>query len=258
MSPGFLDRSLVYIMLKIFWDKLLTTTSGGALLIAFFSVISKLLGFLRDRLLASYFGAGDILDSYYAAFKLPDLIFNTLVLGALASAFIPVFTKVWLEDKQKAVRLANTILNYLLGALIILAALIFILAPYLMKFIVPGFGNEQLAMTVTFTRVMLVSIIFFGLSNVLGGILNSLKKFFSFSLAPVFYNLGIIFGITVFYPALGLVGLAWGVVLGSFLHFVIQLPEALRSGWKYRFLWRVTAEVKRILKLMLPRTLGLA
>ncbi|HLD27796.1 MAG TPA: murein biosynthesis integral membrane protein MurJ [Patescibacteria group bacterium] len=245
-------------MLKIFWDKLLTTTSGGALLIAFFSVISKLLGFLRDRLLASYFGAGDILDSYYAAFKLPDLIFNTLVLGALASAFIPVFTKVWLEDKQKAVRLANTILNYLLGALIILAALIFILAPYLMKFIVPGFGNEQLAMTVTFTRVMLVSIIFFGLSNVLGGILNSLKKFFSFSLAPVFYNLGIIFGITVFYPALGLVGLAWGVVLGSFLHFVIQLPEALRSGWKYRFLWRVTAEVKRILKLMLPRTLGLA
>jgi putative peptidoglycan lipid II flippase len=245
-------------MLKIFWDKLITTTSGGAVLIAFFSIISKLLGFLRDRLLASYFGAGEILDSYYAAFKLPDLIFNTLVLGALASAFIPIFTKVWLEDKDKAIRLSNTILNYLLGALIVLAALIFIMAPYLMKFIVPGFGSEQLSMTITFTRIMLLSIVFFGLSNVFGGILNSLKKFFSFSLAPVFYNLGIIFGITVFYPAMGIVGLAWGVVFGSLLHFLIQLPETLRSGWKYRFLWRITAEVKRILKLMLPRTLGLA
>src|SRR3989339_1461688 len=164
-------------MLKIFWDKLLTTTSGGAVLIAFFSVISKLLGLYRDRLLAAYFGAGPTLDSYYAAFKLPDLIFNTLVLGALASAFIPVFTRVWLEDKDRANRLANTILNYLMLALLLLSVLFFFLAPAIVRIIVPGFSSSQLQLTVSLTKIMLLSIIFFGISNIVGGILNSLKKF---------------------------------------------------------------------------------
>ena len=245
-------------MLYIFWNKLVTTTSGGAVLIAFFTIISKLLGLFRDRLLASYFGAGSLLDSYYAAFKLPDLIFNTLVLGALASAFIPVFTRIWLADKDRALKLSNTVLNYLMLALIILSALFVLLAPNIVNLIVPGFSGDQLRQTVDLTRIMLISIIFFGISNVIGGILNSLKKFLTFSLAPVFYNLGIILGILIFYPAFGFVGLAWGVVLGSGLHFLIQLPEVIRSGWVYRFSWQITDEVKRVFKLMLPRTLGLA
>src|SRR3989338_7822651 len=245
-------------MLYIFWNKLATTTSGGAVLIAFFTIISKLLGLFRDRLLASYFGAGSLLDSYYAAFKLPDLIFNTLVLGALASAFIPVFTRIWLADKDRALKLSNTVLNYLMVALIILSALFVFLAPNIVNLIVPGFSGDQLRQTVDLTRIMLLSIIFFGISNVIGGILNSLKKFLTFSLAPVFYNLGIILGILIFYPAFGFVGLAWGVVLVSGLHFLIQLPEVIRSGWVYRFSWQITDEVKRVFKLMLPRTLGLA
>ncbi len=245
-------------MLKSFWNKLVTTTAGGAVLIAFFSVISKLLGFYRDRLLAGHFGAGSLLDSYYAAFKLPDLIFNTLVLGALASAFIPVFTRIWLEDKTKALRLSNAILNYLVTTLIVLAAVFILIAPGIVGVIVPGFSGDQLNQTIDLTRIMLISIIFFGLSNVVGGILNSLRKFFSFSLAPVLYNLGIILGIIVFYPNFGINGLAWGVVFGSFLHFLIQLPEVIKSGWKYKFNWKFTAEVKKVLKLMLPRTIGLA
>lgn len=227
-------------------------------MIALFTVISKVLGLVRDRILANYFGAGSVLDSYYAAFKLPDLIFNSLVLGALASAFIPVFTRVWLEDKAKAYRLANVILNYLLLILIGLSGIMFFLAPDLTSLIVPGFVGEQLEQTIMLTRIMLLSIIFFGVSNVVGGILNSLKKFFTFSLAPVFYNLGIIFGITVFYPRLGLQGLAWGVVFGSLLHLLVQLPEVWQSGWHYRWFWQVTGEVKRVFKLMVPRTIGLA
>ncbi len=245
-------------MFRAFWTKLITTVSGGAILIAFFSLLSRLLGLLRDRLLASYFGAGPILDSYYAAFKLPDLIFNTLVLGALASAFIPVFSKVWFKNKPEALILANVVLNYLVLILIISALVMFWLAPKLVGLIVPGFGGAELSQTIALTRIMLWSIVWFGLSNVLGGLLNSLKKFFTFSLAPVFYNLGLILGIVWLYPWLGLTGLAWGVVLGSLLHFLIQLPEALNSGWRYAWAWRLTKGVKKVFQLMLPRTLGLA
>jgi len=244
--------------MKNFWTKLVTTVSGGAVLIAFFSVISKLLGLFRDRLLAASFGADAVLDSYYAAFKLPDLVFNTLVLGALASAFIPVFTRIWFQDKERAIKVSNTILNYLILILIVLSAVIFLIAPSLMPFIVPGFNQFQLEQTAMLTRIMLISIIFFGLSNVVGGILNSLKKFLTFSLAPVFYNLGIILGIIFFYPIFGIGGLAWGVVLGSILHFLIQLPEVIGSGWHYHWSWQITADVKRVFKLMIPRTLGLA
>ncbi|MCX6785555.1 MAG: murein biosynthesis integral membrane protein MurJ [Candidatus Komeilibacteria bacterium] len=245
-------------MLKIVWNKLVTTVSGGAILISFFSILSNLLGLIRDRTLAGYFGAGPILDSYYAAFKLPDLIFNTLVLGALASAFIPVFTRVWLENKERAYRLANTILNYLLITLIVLAAIMFFVAPMCTRLIVPGFNGSELAQTIALTRIMLLSIVFFGASNVVGGILNSLKKFLTFSLAPVFYNLGIIFGILVFYPIWGIKGLAWGVVFGSALHLLIQLPEVLRAGWRWQWFWGISLEVKRVFKLMVPRTVGLA
>ncbi|MDP2586996.1 MAG: murein biosynthesis integral membrane protein MurJ [Candidatus Komeilibacteria bacterium] len=245
-------------MLKVFWQKMVTTVSGGAVLIAFFSVVSRLLGLVRDRLLASYFGAGPILDSYYAAFKLPDLIFNTLVLGALASAFIPVFTRAWQVDRAKAVKLANVILNYLLVTLVVLSGLMILFAPQIVPLIVPGFSGVQLEQTIALTRIMLLSLIFFGLSNVVGGILNSLKKFFTFSLAPVFYNLGIIFGVAVLYPVQGLNGLAWGVVLGSLLHFLIQLPEVIKSGWVYQWQWRITVEAKRVFTLMVPRTIGLA
>lgn len=245
-------------MLKIFWQKLSTTTSGGAVLIAFFTIISKLLGLVRDRLLASTFGAGALLDTYYAAFKLPDLIFNTLVLGALAAAFIPVFTKLWLIDKERALRVANTVLNYLLLILLVLLAVVWLLADRLVPLFTPGFSLEQWQQTVVLTRIMLLSIVFFGISNVFGGILNSLRRFLTFSLAPVFYNLGIILGITAFWQWWGIEGLAWGVVFGSLLHFLIQLPETLKAGWFYQWAWRVSGEVKKIFRLMVPRMLGMA
>jgi len=163
-------------MFKSIWEKLSKTIMGGAILITFFTIISKILGLLRDRLLASYFGAGSLLDSYYAAFKLPDLIFNTLVLGALASAFIPVFTRVWCQDKIIAVKLANSIFNYLIAAIICLSSILYFTAPWLIPIITPGFNQPTMAQTINFTRIMLLSIVFFTASNVIGGILNSLKK----------------------------------------------------------------------------------
>ncbi|HAH03984.1 MAG: Virulence factor MviN [Parcubacteria group bacterium GW2011_GWA2_43_17] len=244
-------------MLRTIWDKLSHTVMGGAVLITFFTIISKIFGLVRDRLLASYFGAGSLLDSYYAAFKLPDLVFNTLVLGALASAFIPVFSKVWHENKAQAIYLSSSLLNYLLVFIAGISLAMFFLAPVLVPLIAPGFSPELFPLTVQFTRIMLLSIIFFTVSNIIGGILNSLRKFFTFSMAPLFYNLGIIGGITVFYPAVGPLGLAWGVVFGSILHLVVQLPEVIRSGWHYQWHWKITREVKKVATLMIPRTLGL-
>ena len=240
------------------WYKINNSIIGGALLIAVFSLLSKIFGLVRERLIAHNFGASELSDVYYSAFRLPDLIFNTLVLGALTSAFIPVFQKVWQQNKEKGLILANSLLNIFLIIISSLVILAIIFTPQLMSFITPGFNEIQLKEVISLTRIMLLAIIFFVGSNIIGGVLNSWKKFFSFSLAASFYNIGIIIGILYFYPFLGLTGLAWGVFLGAILHLLIQLPEAYKNGWHYRFTIKVTSDLKKILRLMLPRTLGLA
>ena len=247
------------------WFKLQTTVAGGAMIIAFASIISRLLGLLRDRLFASTFGAGDILDSYYAAFRLPDLIFNVLVLGALSAAFIPVFLEYWQKDKEsgftpkEAWRIANSVLNIICLILVILGLIFFIFAPQITSWITPGFSPEKQAMTVKLTRIMLLSIFVFGISNIFGSILNSFRKFLAFAFAPVMYNIGIILGVTLFYKWWGLSGLAWGVVLGAFLHLIIQLPSVLKTGYHYQWLFDFPHPgVRKMFRLILPRTFGLA
>ena len=209
-------------MLQNIKKKLTTTITGGAIIIALFSLLSRILGLVRDRLLFSTFGAGDVLDTYYAAFRLPDLIFNTLVLGALSTAFIPVFLEYWHKDKEKAWRIANSVLNIMLVILVVLALLAFYFAPEMISWIAPGFDIEKRLITAELTRIMLIGIIFLGLSNIASSILNAFKRFTAFAIAPVMYNIGIILGIIILVPMFGIQGLAWGVVLGAFLHFFVQ------------------------------------
>ena len=240
-------------------NKLTKTVTGGAIIIAFFSLFSRVLGLVRDRLLFSTFGAGDVLDTYYAAFRLPDLIFNTLVLGALSAAFIPVFLEYWHKDKEQAWKIANSVLNIILVVLLLLGVLGFYFAPEVVSIIAPGFDMEKRLATAELTRIMLLGIIFLGLSNIASSILNAFKRFTAFAIAPVMYNIGIIIGITILVPVIGIQGLAWGVVLGAFLHFFIQLPALAKLGFKYSFCfnWRMRG-VWKIGALMLPRTFGLA
>jgi len=248
-------------MLEKIWFKLNNTTTGGAILIAFFSVFAKIVGLFRDRLLAANFSGSniDILDVYYAAFKLPDLVFNTLVLGALASAFIPVFVKYLQKNKDESNLIANSLLNLLLLVVIVLTVVFIVFAPWFTHLVVPGFSGDKFELTVRFTRIMFLAILFFTVSNVLSGILNSYKKFLSFSLGPIFYNFGIILGILFFTKFLGPEGLAWGVVFGALLHLLIQLPETFTTGWRYRFDFFFKHQaVRRIITLMIPRTFGLA
>jgi len=239
-----------------FFHKLSTTVSGGAIIIAFFSIISKILGLLRDRLLASQFGAGADLDVYFAAFKIPDFIFNILILGALSAAFIPIFQKSYHKDPQRGLEISQAMLTILLvivGSLAIMAA---IFMNPLIRMLVPGFSLDQIQQTVYLTRILLIAIIFFTASNVLSGVLNAWNRFLTFSISSVLYNLGIIIGIVVFFPVFGISGLGAGVVLGSAAHFLIQLLEARRLGWSYKILFKLMPEVRRIFTLMIPRMIG--
>ncbi|NCD00767.1 murein biosynthesis integral membrane protein MurJ [bacterium] len=253
---------------KIFSTSTNSITSAAAL-VAVFSLLSRVLGILRDRILAGQFGAGEITDVYYAAFRVPDLLFNLIVLGALSAGFIPVFTKLVknfsLEKKEsnknnkEAWDLASNVLNLLLLTLIFLSILGMIFTPQLVNVIVPGFSLELKVLTVKLTRIMFLSPIFLGISSVLGGILQSYKKFLAYSLAPVLYNLGIIFGILYLVPRFGNSGLAWGVILGAFLHMAIQIPSAVSSGFKYSFRLDLKSKyLKKIIRMMVPRTLALA
>lgn len=243
------------------WNKLQSTVAGGAIIISVATIVSKIVGLIRDRLLFSTFGASDATDVYFAAFKLPDLIFNILVLGALSAAFIPVFIEYREREGEQGTqwRIASSIMNIVVTLMIVLGVLAFILAPLLVQVIAPGFSDAKQADTIVLTRIMLLAIVFFGISNVLSGILNASRRFVAYSLAPIMYNVGIIIGIVFLYPAFGLAGLAWGVVCGALLHMAIQIPSVRRSG--FRHTWSINLYhpgVRQIGKLFLPRTLGLA
>lgn len=239
-----------------------TSIGSAAFLITLMGLASRFLGLFRDRLLAGTFGAGDTLDIYYAAFRIPDLIYNLLILGALSSAFIPVFTGLVSNDKkEEAWNLANGIMNLMLALIILLSLIFCLFTPWLMKLITPGFDAEKIDQVVMLTRIMFLSPLFLGISGIFGGILTSFKRFLIYSLAPIFYNLGIIFGIFFFVKNWGIIGLAWGVVLGAALHMLSQYIAVKTLGFKHTWsFWPHFSdkEVRKVFQLMIPRTLGIA
>ncbi|MBI2448417.1 murein biosynthesis integral membrane protein MurJ [Candidatus Microgenomates bacterium] len=231
----------------------------NAAVIAATSLVSRLLGIFRDRVLASEFGAGSVLDSYYAAFRIPDFVFNLIILGALSAALIPIFSSLLFKNKEKAWQVVN---NFASISFVFMAAVLLVLffaTPWLVKIMAPGFEKEAFAMTVSMTRVMLLSPIFFALSSIVGGVLNSFGRFFAYSIAPIIYNIGIICGALYLVPTFGPAGLAWGVIAGAAGHLLIQLPTFFSSGFRFRPSFNLKDPYfKKILILMLPVTLGLA
>ncbi len=238
------------------------SVAGAALIISLAGIASRLLGLLRDRILASQFGAGDTLDIYYAAFRIPDLVYSLLVVGALSAAFIPVFTGIFTRgEKEKAWELASGIINLGVLVIVIISFFLALFAPLVMKLVVPGFSETKLESTVMFTRIMFLSPLFLGISAVFGGMLVSFKRFLAYSLAPSMYNLGIIIGAVFFVEIMGPIGLAWGVVLGAGMHMLIQYPAVRLSGFFHKFNLKKSLKsksVRRVIRLMIPRSLGMA
>ena len=246
-------------MLKNFLNTKSKTIFSAASILAIAYLASRVLGLIRDRLLAGRFGAGDELDIYYAAFRLPDLVFSILIMGAISSAFIPVFAQHFRKNKKEAWQLVSGVLNLAFLSLIVVAGILAIFAPQVISLIAPGFSGAKREMTILLTRIMFLSPIILGISSILSGVLQYFQRFLIYSLAPIMYNIGIILGILIFVPTQGLVGLAWGVVLGAFLHMLIQLPSVIYSGFSWKPVLGVCHKgVRKIVKLMIPRTIGLA
>lgn len=230
----------------------------AAILFATASVLSRILGVLRDRLLATTFGAGLQLDAYYAAFRLPDTLYNLVILGALSAGFLPLLAE--LRSKKgapEAMRFASLVYGSFSLLLIAFALIGMAFAPQLVPLMARGFEGERLALTIQLTRVLFLSPLFLGISAIYGGVLQSARKTLAFAFAPVLYNVGILVGIVVFAPWFGVMGVALGVLLGAALHMGIQARGARALGlrWPERFCW--TPELRRLFILTAPRLASL-
>ncbi len=247
-------------MFKKLFSGQINSITTAAILVAFSSLMSRFLGIFRDRILAGQFGATNTLDMYYAAFRVPDFLYNLLILGALSAGFIPIFTLIKEKAEEKeAWNFVSNILNIIAVFFIAVSALGVIFALPLTKLIAPGFSPLDQRTTAALTRIMFLSPFFLGLSGVVGGVLQTYKRFFVYSLAPIFYNIGIIIGALFFVPVWGIYGLAWGVVLGALMHMSVQLPTLFGLGYKYSPRFNLKSKnVRHIVKIMIPRTMSLA
>lgn len=236
----------------------------ASVVIGSFSFVADLVALLRDRILTSNFGASRVLDIYYSAFKLPDLVFNILLLGAVSSAFLPVFIGEYKRDESNAWRVAQNFTSITFTLVLIFSGLLWVFASSVVSFIAPGFVGADREVAISLTRIMLLSPILFSLSTICGSILQSLERFWAYAVAPVLYNSGIIIGAIYFAPWMKghgypeVLGLGWGVVLGAFAHFVLQFTAAWMAGFKFRMIFDFGDQYfRKIFKLMIPRTVGL-
>ena len=232
-----------------------TLIVGGAF------VLSRVLGLVREAVLAGQFGTGDQYDAYVAAFRVPDTLFLLIIGGAVGSAFIPVFTAHLRKgDDESAWNLASTLINASMLILGLGGLLMALLAPQLVAtLIAPAMSPPQQALVVDLTRVLLLSPIFMGLGGWAMGILNARQSFTLPALAPVAYNLAIIAGALFLAPVFGIYGLAWGVVVGALLHFGVQVPGLRRAAMRYSLRLNFQdSGVGEVSKLILPRILGQA
>jgi len=225
-------------------------------------LFSRLLGLVRDRLLAGTFFANNSqwqLDVYFAAFRIPDMVFQLLVMGALSAAFIPVYSSILKRDKEESWYLVNGVITFSILAFLVLIVLIYLFSYQLCAMLAPNFNQQQLDLMVSMTRLMLIAQFFFMISNFFTGILQSNQRFLISAIAPVLYNLGIIIGIIWLTPVMGIYGPTMGVVIGSLMHLLIQLPVIIKLGYKFSLNFDYKHKgIRKIGKLMVPRTMALA
>lgn len=235
------------------------TIAFAAGLLVLSALISRALGIARNALLSWQFGAGETTDIYLAAFRIPDFLYGILIMGGISTVFLPLFSEFFQKEEKKAWVFVSNLLNILVVVLLGVSALAFLLAPFLIDLVAPGFSDSQKQITIGLTRLMLLSPILLGVSSIFSGVLQYFGKFLAYSLAPILYNLGIIAGIMLLAPMFGIWGLGLGVVAGALLHMLIQVPAAVTSGfrWHLSLRWKDDSIVK-VMRLALPRTFAAA
>lgn len=226
---------------------------GAAFVLALGTFSSQLLGLLRDRLLAQTFGAGTDLDLYYAAFRIPDLLYISV--GSLLA--VTVLVPFVLREKNPRPLLDAVFTSYLI-CIASVAALVWIFMPMLAPFVAPGFTPEALTLLTHLSRILLLSPIILGLSPLVTAILHANEKFSAYAFAPAFYNLGIIIGTVFFSKTLGIEGVVWGVIVGAFLHIGVQLPGVSGTGHVPHFSRRAQfSRMREVVRISIPRTITL-
>lgn len=230
----------------------------AALLLAVFSVLSQLLAFVRDRLLAHVFGASLNLDIYYAAFRIPDLIFVTVASIVSLSVLVPFIVEKEGSGRDAVRAFVDDIFSFFSILIILVCGVAFFLIPSMSEILFKGFESEALEKVISLSRILLLSPIFLGLSNLFGSLTQAYNRFLIYAFAPVLYNVGIIFGITMLAPNLGVQGIAYGVVMGSLMHMVIQVPFVTKIGLMPRLRLFNLTSIKRVVAISLPRTITLS
>ncbi len=223
-------------------------------------IVSRVLGLLREMVIARQFGTSPEMDAYLAAFRLPDFLFYMVAGGALGSAFIPSFTGfLTRSDRAGAWQLASAVINWVLLILLALGGLAALFAPWVAQTFFADFTVVQQQLTAELMRWMLISTVIFGVSGVVMGILNAHQHFLLPALAPAIYNIAIILGAWLLGPVWGVRGLTAGVVAGAAAHLLVQIPGLIRYKMQYRPVLALHNEsLHEVGRLMAPRVLGLA
>ena len=245
--------------IKKLFNKEFSQISEAALVLGSFTLLSQFLGIFRDRFLAGNIGASNTLDIYYAAFRIPDLLFTFGAALVSVSVLMPFLKNQLHISKEQGRKFIHQIFTVFFLGITFLSLVAWLLMPFITKHLFPGFDILALEQVTTLSRIMLLSPILLGVSNLFATITQSFKKFFVYAIAPVFYNLGIIVGIVWLYPVFGVIGLGYGVILGAVLHMLIQLPVVVTHGltpyltrnidWKH---------IGNIIGHSLPRTITLS
>lgn len=234
--------------------------------VMFAIVFGQLAGLLRGVLVARAFGASPELDAFFAANRVSETLFLLVAGGALGSAFLPTFSGLLAKDeKDSAWRLASTLAKVVTLTLSLLAVLLAIFAPQVVRYaLAPGLSanTEIFSLSISLLRIQLISAVLFGLGGLIVGILNAHQVFLIPALTPALYQFGIIFGAVVLAPSMGIYGLAWGVVIGALMYLVIQVPRLIRLSPQPFPLSNLShvrdPNTRQVLLLMLPRLLGVA
>jgi len=225
---------------------------SSAILLSFMIVLTSLSGFLRYRVLAGYFNKEE-LDIFFASFRIPDIIFEILITGALTSTFIPIYVK-YKNNKKELSENISSIINLIFILLTIFVVIVSIFLDRLIPILTPGYDSVKMEKIINLSRLLLLGQLpFFVLGNFLTGIGQANKTFFLSALAPIIYNLTIILTTIFLYQSLFLLAPIWGVVIGAFFLFAIQLPLLFNSDFTYQFILKKTKGLMEFIKLVIPR-----
>ncbi len=250
---------MVNRILSIF-HKEIAGVHQAAFLLGAFTFLSQLLALVRDRMLASFFGAGQMLDIYYTAFRIPDLLYASVASLVSISVLIPFFSGVFEKNKEDTRRLLDSVFTVFLGIMVVVSGIAFIAMPYLVRFFFGNLGGEDVMVELTtLSRLLLLQPICLGISNVLGVVTQISKRFFLYAISPILYNASIIFGLLFLYPLYGMRGVIGGVLIGGVMHFIIQVPFAYSQGLLPKL--TRTFDIKTIIhviKISIPRTITLS